>query len=168
MNNQNKEVVIRISDAVISATTAHFRDALKINFLSTQQACGMASDIIKLRDLTTIIGFSGPFNALVAFSFDMSLVNTLLEIETAGLDISDDELVFFRQDVIAETINIVLGHSTKSLAKSGEAICLSPPMMVEANGHLRRPKDAVFIRDSITTDTGIFDVFFISPAYIEG
>jgi CheY-specific phosphatase CheX len=168
MKNNHKELVLKISDAVISATTAHFVDSLKIPSLSTQLFWGTASGHIKLRDMTAIIGLSGPFNALVAFSFDMALINTLLEIETAGLDIPEDELAFYRQDVIAETINIVLGHSTKALATASEAICLSPPMVLEAGGVLRQRKDAVFVRVCITTPPGLIDVFFISPAYLEG
>jgi CheY-specific phosphatase CheX len=167
MKEQMDDAVLRILNSVMMATTAHFQDSLKISFLSTQMSCGDI-DEFKSRDMTVIIGISGPACALLAFSFDMDLVNHLLEIETAGLEISADELDFYRHDVIAETVNIVLGHSTGALAKTGEAVGLTPPIVIEDGGSIRRPKGAVFSSVSCQSNHGLLDVFTISPMHLYG
>jgi CheY-specific phosphatase CheX len=167
MNEQIDDSVTRIMDSVMLATTAHFQDSLKINFLSTQISYGDIEEF-KPRDMTVFIGISGPDCALFAFSFDMDLVNQLLEIETAGIEISSDELDIYRRDVLAETVNIVLGHSTRALAKLGEPIRLSPPIVLEDEGSLRRPKGAFFARVSCQSNHGLLDVFTISPKHLFG
>jgi len=167
MSEQLDDSVVRVCDAVISATTSHFLISLKIKFLSTSTNFGEI-DELKLRNLTAVIGVSGPVRALVAFSFDMDLANHLLAIETEGLDISSDEQVFYRLDMIAETVNIVLGHCTKNLAVTGQPIGLTPPIVLEDAGSLRRPKGAIFSSISHNTSYGVLDVVFITPPELYG
>ncbi len=167
MSEQLDDSVVRVCDAVISATTSHFLISLKIKFLSTSTNFGEI-DELKLRNLTAVIGVSGPVRALVAFSFDMDLANHLLAIETEGLDIPSDEQVFYRLDMIAETVNLVLGHCTKNLAVTGQPIGLTPPIVLEDAGSLRRPKGAIFSSISHNTSYGVLDVVFITPPELYG
>jgi CheY-specific phosphatase CheX len=160
-----EDISIRIMDSVMLATTAHFQDSLKIKFLSTHKSFGEI-DAFSPADMTVVIGLSGPVNALVAFSFDNDLVNQLLEIETAGLDIPGDELDIYRHDVLAETVNIVLGHSTGTLARMGETIGLTPPIVLEGKGSFRRPKGALFSCVSYKSAYGVLDIYIISPKNI--
>jgi CheY-specific phosphatase CheX len=167
MSAQIDDIAIRILDSVMLATTAHFQDSLKIKFISAHKSYGEVDAFIPA-DMTVVIGVSGPVHALVAFSFDNDLVSQLLEIETAGLEIPRDELDIYRHDVLAETVNIVLGHSTRALANMGEAIGLSPPMVLEGENNFRRPKGAVFTCFKCLTVHGILDVYCISPKDLHG
>ncbi len=167
MSEQLDDSIVRVCDAVMSATTSHFLVSLKIKFLSSSTDYGEINEL-KLRNLTAVIGMSGPVSALVAFSFDLALADHLLAIETEGLDIPADEKDFYRLDMIAETVNIVLGHCTKSLAKLGYPVGLSPPIVLEDAGKLRRPKGAVFSSISHNTSYGVLDVIFITPPDLYG
>ena len=155
------DIIIRVLDSVMSATTAHFQDSLNITMLSTQQSCGEI-DAFSPADMTVVIGLSGPVNALVAYSFDNDLVNHLLEIETAGLEIPGDELDIYRHDVLAETVNIVLGHCTGALAKTGHPVGLTPPIVLDGKGSFRRPKGALFACVNYKTAYGALDIYTIS------
>ena len=167
MSDQREDVVLKVLDSVMLATTAHFQYSLKIKFLLTKKSYGEI-DAFSPADMTAVIGISGPINALVAFSFDNDLVNHLLELETEGLAIPGDELDIYRHDVIAELANVVLGHSTANLAKTGDAIGLSPPMVLEGKGSFRRPKGALFASVSYKTMYGLLDIYTISPMDLSG
>jgi len=84
------------------------------------------------------------------------------------VDIPSDEQVFYRLDMIAETVNIVLGHCTKNLAVTGQPIGLTPPIVLEDAGSLRRPKGAIFSSISHNTSYGVLDVVFITPPELYG
>ena len=167
MSTQIDDITIRILDAVMVATTDYFQDSLKIKFLSMHKSYGEI-DAFSPADMTAVIGVSGPVNALVAFSFDNDLVSYLLEVETAGLAIPGDELDIYRHDVIAELANVVLGHSTKTLAKTGGVIGLSPPIVLEGKGSFRRPKGALFACVRYKTAYGLLEIYTISPMDLSG
>ena len=160
------DAIIRVRDSVMAATAAHFQNNLQIEFLSTETYEGEINMMVP-RDMTTIVGISGPVKALIAFCFDETVVSYLLNIETAGLEIPGDELNIYRHDVVAETANIVLGHSLKTLAGTGDAIALSPPLVLEGKGSFRRPRGANFAHVSYKTIYGFLDVDFISPMVLD-
>jgi CheY-specific phosphatase CheX len=155
------DIVVRIQDSVIAATTAYFQDWLKIEFLSVKVSSGEI-DVISPRDMTAIIGMSGAAKILIAYSFDHDLVSAILEQETSSLDIPGDELDIYRHDVIAELANVVLCQSTKTFANQGETIGISPPMVIEGENNFRRPKGSVFTCYRCRTVHGILDVYSIS------
>lgn len=156
------DIVVRIRDSVIVATSAYFLDWLKIEFLSVKVSSG-DFNVMSPRDMTAIIGMSGTTKILIAYSFDHDLVSAILAQETAGLDIPSDELDTYRHDVIAELANVVLGHGIKTFANQGETIGISPPMVLEGKNSFRRPKGAVFTCFSCLTVHGMLDVYCISP-----
>jgi CheY-specific phosphatase CheX len=160
-------IVYRIQDSVIVATKAYFQDWLKIEFLSVKVSSGDV-DVISPRDITAVIGMFGETKITIAISLENDLVSAILAQETAGLGIKGDELDFYRNDVIAELANLVLGHSTKNFANQGEIIKISPPMVIEGENNFRMPKGAVFSCFSCRTVPGILDVYCISPKDMTG
>jgi len=161
MSAELDDIVVRIQDSVIAATTAYFLDWLKIEFSSVKVSSGDV-DVISPRDMTAIIGISGATKILMAYSFDDELVSAILAQETSSLDIPGDELDIYRHDVIAELANVVLRHSTKTFPNQGETIGMSPPMVVEGKNNFRRPKGSVFTCFRCQTVHGILDVYCIS------
>ena len=156
------DIVVRINNSVLVSTRAYFEDWLKIEFISVKVSSGDV-DVINPKDLTAVMGISGSTKILIAYSFEHDLVSHILAQETALLDIPGDELHLYRHDVIAELANIVIGHSTKTLAKPGETIGISPPLVIDGANNFRRPKGAVFTCFSCSTAQGKFDVYCISP-----
>jgi len=167
MSTLHSTVVEKINASVSQATLAHFQDTLKISILTIKVTNGIINEL-KLKDMTAIIGISGKFGALIAFSFNAELANHILDIETTDLVMSDEEYSDYRLDVIAETINIVLGHSTKALSKIGEPVGLTPPIVLEDGGLLRRPRGALFSSFSYKTTHGLMDIVFITPSELYG
>jgi CheY-specific phosphatase CheX len=157
----------KVIESVIEKTRSHFEDVVDIGILSTTFSSGEISELA-LRDITAIVGIGSPFKVMVAFSFDNPLAKYLTEIETRGLEITDDARQQFLLEAVAETINIVLGHCTSDLAENGNVVTLSPPVVV----HMREesqiywPKGASFATTGFVTDRGILDVDFIVPNHL--
>ena len=165
-SRQMEQQVQRIMACVLERTRQHFEDELGIAFLATTPFSEGKIDALALRHLTAIISVGGPASVLAAFSFDRSLAAFLLEVETAGLSLTEDERPQFLLDTVAETINIVLGHSTADLTEAGNPVVLSAPMVLEDGGRLHRPKGAVFTCVSHQTAHGQLDVDFFLPIHL--
>jgi len=161
MNIPVDPVIVKILDVILSSATTHFKESLDIHVLSTRTTF-LKVDTVSLSHKTAIIGVSGAVNALIAFSFNDALANHLVQVETANLSLSKTEQASYQFDVIAENVNIMIGHSTHILAKTGELIKLTSPIVLEDGGNLHRPKGAVYASISALTDKGSFDVEFIT------
>ena len=167
MTSQNTgQKIQHIMACVLEHTRQHFEDELGIAFLATTTLSEGTIDALALRHLTAIISVGGPVSVLAAFSFDRSLAAFLLEVETAGLPMTEDERPQFLLDTVAETINIVLGHSTADLTEAGNPVVLSAPVVLEDGGRLHRPKGAIFTCVTHQTAHGQLDVDFILPRYL--
>lgn len=90
-----------------------------------------AAKQMELRQITVMIGMSGPVNTIIAFTFDLKIGQKILTIENAGLSISEDEYEEYLQATMSETANIILGHCTQDLANNDHAVILSPPIFIE-------------------------------------
>ncbi len=167
-NNQLDESVRLVMAHVLEGTRSHFEDHLGIGFSVTREFLQGDIEALPLRSLTAVISLGGPVGILAAFSFDLSLAEYLLEVETAGLRMSADERPQFLLDTVAETANVVLGRSTTDLAQSGSSVVLSAPLVLEDGGRLRRPKGAIFTCVSHQTAYGWLDVDFIAPRHLFG
>jgi len=118
---------------------------------------------LKLRPLTAVLGVGGSAGLLVAFSFSQQIANALFERLTAGIEITPDQVADYREATLAEFANIVLGHCTGELAKDGEHISLSPPVVLEDAKSIFRMKNAMFGTISMATPNGPFDIHMVGP-----
>jgi CheY-specific phosphatase CheX len=157
----------RVMASVVKRTIRHFREMFGMEFISMHSSSGEIK-ALTLRALTALIGIGCPVGVLVAFSFDGSLAEHLLDVEMAGIDIASEERPHYLLEVAAETINIVLGHCTADLAEAGNVVMLSAPVVLDDGGKLRRPAGALFTRVSQETEHGMLDIDFITPRHLFG
>ena len=166
-STEHENMVHRVMDAILRHTCHHFQHELGIKMQAAPPTKGDI-DELTLRDLTAIIGIGGPVSVLATFSFDAALSVHVLDVETAGLRVTEEERPQFLLDTIAETINVILGQSTVDLASTGSTVALSAPVVLEDGGKLRRPKGAFFTRVNHLTEYGMLDVNFITPKHLYG
>jgi len=165
--HEHEEAVQQVMESILRHNRLHFSETLGLTIEESPPANGDI-DELRLRSLTALISVGGPVSVLTAFSFDIELAQYLLETETQGLGISDEERPQYQMDTLAETLNVVLGHSTADLAQRGNAVVLSAPVVLEDGGKMRRPKGAYFTRVTLSTAHGVLDVNFITPKHLFG
>ena len=109
------------------------------------------------RDLTALIGFSGPARGMVALAFPvgtaLNIVNRLLGTETR---IVDDTV----SDAIAELVNIVAGSAKARINKDdGPVIDLSRPTIVRGvNYSVEYPSKSSWLDVCFESDLGGFNM----------
>ena len=163
--SEDQAVTQAVIDSVVKHACKYFMDEMEIEALPGAPFSGDIKSL-SVRDIIAIIGLGGPVSLLVAFSFDRSLLEAMFTVATAGLDIAEDERETFMREVAAETINVVLGHSTADLSTYGNNVTLSPPVLIEDASKVHKPRGAYFTTVTITTGSGSFDIDFIAPKHL--
>lgn len=158
----NHKVVPMVMNAIIGRSCSYLKEELGIAIRKTAPKLYDVEELL-LKDVTTIIGIGQPVSMLIAFTFESSLLQRLFEIEADGLEIAPEERTLYLRETAAETANIVLGHSTADMEAEGQALSLSPPVVIEETRCIHRPKNAVFASVGIDTDVGDLMISFVGP-----
>ena len=118
---------------------------------------------LRLHDMTAIASLGGTISVLVAFSFDLGLIEAICARVTAGLDIPEGEEHLYLRETAAETANTILGLCTTDLGGHENPIPLSPPVIIEDARSIHRPRMAVFATMEARTERGALTVSVVGP-----
>ena len=152
--------------AVVASTLARTRSYFEEEFGIAVADISQDSDPVVTPDshgLTAIVGVGGAVSLLIAFSFEQGLRDVLYARMTDGMDVPAAEEEAYRSSVAGEIINTIIGNCTSDLQNNGEAISLTPPMIVDSIKHVHRMKDAVFISRSLHSEFGRVDIHLVGP-----
>ncbi|MBB4266765.1 chemotaxis protein CheX [Roseospira visakhapatnamensis] len=117
-----------------------------------------AADIRRPHAVTVLATLGAPVSALVAFSFEEPLLESLVEGMTGPLIMDGDDVGPYREDCAAEAVNMALGLGTADLPSGGMAISLSPPVVLDNTQWAHRNRDAFIATMRVITDKGVLDV----------
>ena len=120
-------------------------------------------DHLKLRHASAVIGVGGSVGMLIAFSFSQRMVDALYERLTAGIEIPADQQSAYREAVVTEIANVIIGNCTADFASNGECVSLTPPVLLEDTKSICRMKDARFGTVAMDTPYGPFDIHMVGP-----
>ncbi len=155
-----------VMQSVINKSRAYFDSEFGIALTETSSNAG-ALNLLKLLDMTAIIGLGGGVNLLVAFSFDYSQINFLYQRMTAEFEVKAEEVDTFREATAGEVVNTILGHCTVDFPQvNGHAITLTPPIIIEQVKCIHRMKNAMFHSQSLKSDYGCMDINLVGPCDI--
>jgi len=149
--------------AIHERARAYFEEEVGAQVLLAHMVTGTI-DHLELPKLTVLVGAEGPVSLLIAFHFDPALLDKIYLASTAGLDIAPWERMLYLREAAAETANLILGHATADLARDGSDMALSPPVVLEVDRGIDRPKRAMFATLKMKTDFGVADIHFIGPS----
>lgn len=121
-------------------------------------------DSLHLRDITSVVSTDGPVKLIITFSFQRSLLEHMREVVTAALTVTPEERELFLRETAGEVMNFILGHATADLAEEGNDVELSPPVVLDQERDILRPKKAIFTSIELSTNHGIMDINFIGPS----
>ena len=111
-----------------------------------------------LKEHTVIMGVGGSSGFLTAFSFSQELGDRLFQQTTSQMDISPEEGMTYRHSVLAEAVNVIVGHWLAEIGQPDTAISLSPPIVLNGTQNIHLQDDAVFTSTSLMTDAGSVDI----------
>jgi CheY-specific phosphatase CheX len=116
-----------------------------------------------LRDMTAIVGVGSKAGLYIAFSYDGSLIRALTALYTAGIDVGPGEEELYARETASDVVNIIVGNITADLAKRGELITLSPPVLVVGAQTIRGHRDTTIAVLTLRFAEGALDVEFVGP-----
>lgn len=155
------------------ATTTLIRSLLERcrSYLAEELGCPVRASSLRPDDLqrvevapiTSMVSLGGGVNMIIAFSYDRSLLERLLELLADGMEIAEEETQTYLEDAACEIINTVVGNSTADVQIKGETIPLSPPLMITGGKSLTRHRNAKFYEADMATEFGRLKVVCIGP-----
>lgn len=157
-----RRVIQKTSKAIVEQTRAYLQQEMG-GVVTMAEPYITDSDVLVLRHMTVVVGLGGPIAVLVAFSFDQPLAEHMYKVETDGLEQTPEQEELYAREAVAETVNVILGHSTTALAEKDNDVILSPPILIEGTKKIFRPCDSVFVTVTVSTNQGVVDINFAYP-----
>ena len=149
--------------AVLTRTRDYLQEEICLRVARAKPRTGNVESL-QLRDVTAVVETNGPVKLLIAFSFDRALLDHIRNVVTANLTIAPHEGELFLRETAGETVNFILGHATADLAEEGNDMKLSPPIVLDEEKNILRPKKAIFTSIEMATAHGILDINFVGPS----
>lgn len=133
--------------------------------LSTEITCN-ETNILNLKSITAIQGINSSIGLFVAMSFDAPIIEKICDIMTEGLDIPEEEKDVYVEGTAGEILNIIVGNATSDFQIKGNAIKVSPPIVIKDAKNIIRHRDAYFYTATISTDIGEINLYIVGPKNI--
>ena len=149
--------------AVLTRTRDYLQEEIVLTVSRAKPRTGNM-DSLQLRDVTAVVCTDGPVKLLISFSFQRPLLEHVREVVTAKLNVLPEERELFLRETAAEIVNFILGHATADLAEEGNDMKLSPPIVLDEEKNILRPKKAIFTSIEMATAHGILDINFVGPS----
>ena len=120
-------------------------------------------DRLKLRPSTSVIGVGGSVGMLVRFQFFAGDHKRPLQRLTGDIAIPPDQEATYRDAVVTEAANVIIGNCTADFTKDGGHVSISPPLMLDNTKSIHRANNALFGTISMVTSNGSFEIHMIGP-----
>jgi len=153
--------ITSVIESVEQRTIAFFRDEFCLQATTIERRLHEKERV--LRDMTAIVSVGSKAGLYIAFSYDDALIRALTTIYTAGLSIKPEEQELYVRETASDVVNVIVGNITAHLAKRGEVITLSPPILVEGARTIRGHQDATVAVLTLRFGVGAIDVEFVGP-----
>jgi CheY-specific phosphatase CheX len=116
-----------------------------------------------LQGITAVMGMGGNSGVAVLASFTPELALTLLRAEL-GAEPSEADAAHELSEIAAETLNVILGHSTTEVSQPDRIISLTPPFVIQDAASFRCPSAAMVVQIPVRTPSGNLTLNFVGPA----
>ena len=153
-------------DAVLKVveqrTIAFMREQLGLSVTQIDRRL-LHDETVVLRDMTAIVGVGSRAGLYIAYSYDNSLIRAMAKRYTTELTVAAEDENLYMRETASDVVNVIVGNCTAELARCGEIVTLSPPVLaVGAQTIQGRPKTAIATLTLHFTE-GTLDVAFVGP-----
>jgi CheY-specific phosphatase CheX len=154
--------IAAVVEVVERRTIDFLRDELKFSVEKISRRLLNEESII-LREMTAIVGVGSRKGLYIAYSYDASLIGAMTKRFAAELTIAPEEEDLYMRETASEVVNVIVGNCTAELARRGDAVTLSPPVLALGARTIQgRPKTAIAIL-TLKYAEGALDVVFVGP-----
>lgn len=154
--------ITAVIEVVEQRTIAFLRDQLGLVVEGIDRRMHRGECVV-LRAMTAIVGVGSTAGLYIAYSYDDSLIREMTKRYTVGLTIPAGEEELYARETASDVVNVIIGNSTADLAKRGEMITLSPPVLMEGARTIQgRPKTTIATL-TLRFPEGALDVAFVGP-----
>ena len=115
-------------------------------------------DKLLLRDYTSMIGTGGTLNAIVIVSFEIKLLDYLVDLFMEGEEVSSDEIEEVRDSVTGETVNTIIGLALPTFPNRGKGVTITPPITINDASNIKKYKNSKIISANIHTEHGVLTI----------
>ncbi|MBF0264916.1 MAG: chemotaxis protein CheX [Gammaproteobacteria bacterium] len=129
-----------------------------IEVIETHDSTNLELDRLELRDYTSMIATGGKLNAMIVISYDMKLLNHLVEVFMDGEEVSDEEKQEIIDSVSGETINTIMGLALPQFPGRGKGVTITPPITVNDATNIKKYKNSRIISATIQTEYGCLSI----------
>lgn len=133
-----------------------------LELVSTEITCDK-TNMLNLKSITAIQGINSNIGLFIAMSFDEPIITKICDVMTEGLDIPEDERQLYVEETAGEILNIIVGNATSDFQIKGNAIKVSPPIIIKDAKNVIRHKDAYFYTANLQTDVGEISLYIVGP-----
>lgn len=151
-----------VMQVVETRTLAFMSDELGLTPIGVDRLTHREKSVV-LRPITAIVGVGSRAGLYIAYSYDVSLIRAMTKEYTSGLAIAcDDEEVWIRETA-SDVVNVIVGNSTADLARRGELITLSPPVLMVGARTIQGRDESTIAALTIRFPEGALDIAFVGP-----
>jgi CheY-specific phosphatase CheX len=143
-------------------TIAFMHDELNLSVTEIARRL-IHEETIILRDMTAIVGVGSRAGLYIAYSYDDALIRAMTKRYTAELTVPAEEEGLYMRETASDVVNVIVGNCTTELARRGEVVTLSPPVLALGARTIQgRPKTAIAML-TLRFAEGALDVAFVGP-----
>ncbi len=151
-----------VLEPIVEKTRAYFHEHLQLEFqpLSTFEL--LPVDKLELSKVTTFVNVRGALEGTFILTIDQSLSLSIVK-RFLFEEVSDDEIIPYIEDSLAESANIILGNSMRTFDSYEEYILMDPPItFFTENAFVRYAQSDIWRCDMRSADGGMSVCFIIS------
>jgi CheY-specific phosphatase CheX len=151
-----------VMKVVEQRTLAFLRDEMGLEPITTDRHLHEAKSVV-LRAMTAIVAVGSRAGLYIAYSYDLPLIRAMTKLYTAGLTIAADEEEVYIRETASDIVNVIVGNSTAELARRGEMITLSPPVLMVGAKTIQSRDGSTVATTTARFAQGALDVAFVGP-----
>ena len=154
--------LITVMEVIEQRTIAFMREHLAMLTEGTDRRL-YYEEGVTLRSMTAIVGVGSETGLYVAYSYDDSLIRAMTSRYTAELSIAPEDEELYAQETASDITSVIIGNSTADLAKRGEVIPLSPPILMVGARKIHGRRETTIAIITLRFQEGALDVAFVGP-----
>lgn len=154
--------ITAVLEVVEQRTISFFRDELGMAAGGIDRRLHQEERVV-LRAMTAIVAVGSRAGLYVAYSYDDSLIRAMTARYTVGLSIPPGEEELYVRETASDIVNVIVGNCTADLARRGETVTLSPPVLMVGARTIQRRSETTIAALTIRFPEGALDVAFVGP-----
>jgi CheY-specific phosphatase CheX len=151
-----------VMKVVEQRTLAFLREEMGLEPLATDRHLHEEKCVV-LRAITAIVAVGSRAGLYIAYSYDLPLIRAIAKLYTAGLTIAAEEEEIYIRETASDIVNVIVGNSTAELARRGELITLSPPVLMVGAKTIQSRDGSTVATTTARFAQGALDVAFVGP-----